>query len=96
MKNTKSVSDFLKVALPLYLIFASLHCFLIPGGVFEGGLLDDLIGAFIILILPYILLVIIFSLFKSLFNLKFLLSYSNWFFVFSLVSEFLIIFGMLY
>ena len=95
MKNTKSVSDFLKVALPLYLIFASLHCFLIPGG-FEGGLLEDLIGAFIILILPYILLVIIFSLFKSLFNLKFLLSYSNWFFVFSLVIEFLIIFGMLY
>ena len=82
----------LDLAIPLYIIFAFINCILAPGmnGV---GLFNDLSFALAILVLPYILLVIVFSLFKSLFNLKFVFYYHNGFFGLSLLFESLIVYG---
>jgi len=82
----------LHLAIPFYIIFALVNCIIAPG--MNGpDLFNDLSFAFIILVLPYILLVIVFSLFKSLFNLKFVFYYHNGFFGLSLLCEFLIVYG---
>ena len=91
---TKAPKGSFVVAITFYLIFAFIHCFIAPG-ISGEGLFNDLALAFGVLVFPYVLLVIIFSLFKSLFNFKFVLSYSDGFFGFSLLCEFLIVFGAL-
>jgi hypothetical protein len=92
----KSISNHsfldLDLAIPFYIIFAFVNCIIAPGmnGV---GFFNDLLFALVILVLPYILLVIVFSLFKSLFNLKFVFYYHNGFFGLSLLCESLIVYG---
>ena len=91
----------LSLAVPLYTIFAFTNCIAVPlmevpGAPSFDNLFDNLTLAFGILVFPYILLVIVFSLFKSLFNMKFGFYYHNGFFALSLLCEFLIVFGWLY